>query len=103
RAAEPPPPAAPLVDLSFPLGTVRQRLVGRDAGKACDLGGLDLEHVVNFAGDVAEPTLAAFETLFGPRRLLARGTHCFERRALGAVGLGEPVLALRELIGRVPA
>src|SRR5205823_6462884 len=79
---------------------VRQRLVGRDPGKACDLGGLDLEHVVNFAGDVAEPTLAAFEALFGPRRLLTRCAHRFERPALRAVSLSEHALALRELIGR---
>src|SRR5262249_56606535 len=61
--------------------------------------GLDLEHVMDLAGDVAEAALATFEPFLRPRRVLTRSAHGFERGALRAVGFGERVFALRERIG----
>src|SRR5262249_12947763 len=58
-----------------------------------------LEQLATLVGDVAEPALAAFETLLRARGFLARRAHGFERAACGAIGLGERVLALGELIG----
>src|SRR5262249_42714703 len=83
----------------FHLGDVGQRLAGIDAGEVRHLGRVDFQHLANLVGDIAEPALATFEALLRARRLLARGADGFERRARGAVALGERILALRELIG----
>src|SRR5919201_1878492 len=76
-------------ELDFDLAHLGKRLVRRHAGEARDLGGLDLEHVMDLAGDITEAALAAFEPLLRPRRLLARRAHGFERRALRAVGFSD--------------
>src|SRR5260370_19962456 len=82
--AEPLALAAQPLNLGFHLGDVRQRLVGRDPGKACDLGGPDLEPVVNFPSDLAEPALAHLQALFRPRPLPTARAQRLERRTLSA-------------------
>ena len=86
-------------EIGFDRAHLRQRLAGIDAGQVRDLCGFDLEHLVNFVCHVGEPTLAAFEPLVGTRRILARRSHRLECAARVAIGLGQRVLALGEVIG----
>ena len=54
---------------------------------------------MDFARDVGEPALGAFEALLGARQFLARGAGGFERGAGVAVGFGERVLGLLQPVG----
>ena len=61
---------------------------------------LDFQHFLDLVSDVAEPALGAGEPLLGARRVLARRAHRLERRAGGAIGLGERVLGDGQTVGR---
>ena len=82
--------------MSASSGSVVAGLIPASSATA---GGLDFQHVVDFAADVGEPALGALEALLGARQLLARGAGRFERGAGVAVGLGQRVLGFLQAIG----
>ena len=70
-----------------------------DFGELGDRGGLDLQHVADFAADVGQPALGAFEAFLGAGEFLARGAGGFERCAGVAVGFRQRVLGLLQPVG----
>ena len=61
------------------VGDLRQGGAGLEGGQFGKAGGLDFQHVVDFAGDVGEAALGALEAFLGAAERLARGARRFER------------------------
>ena len=65
--------------------------------------GLDLQHLVDFVGDVGQAALGALDALLGARGLLAGRAERLERGAHGAVAGAERALGRGQAVGGVAA